>query len=339
MKKKLWAVLLTGAMVAAALAGCGSASEPAPAETTETPAAEVEEETAAEEGEAAETSGGGYDFVFVCPIVGMEYWNLCSDGIEKADEELGTHTQIIGPTDSSTFTTEIANYMESAIATQPDAIMAYSGLEVMAPLIEKAKEQGIPFISIDSDAPDTSRIAYIGTDPYNAGYKTGEAMVEFTGGTAKVAILCSSLSSEKEMKEVDAFKDALEGHDIEILTMEETDADLATAVVKMEALVSTYPEMTAVLGTSAYDVQAAAKVKKERGLDDLVLIGYDDLDETLNYIRDGIINGVVVQDPYNMGYQGVYLMNEFVEKGSLEEETYDTGTILVTKENVDNYRN
>ncbi len=269
----------------------------------------------------------------------MEYWNLCSDGIEKADEELGTHTQIIGPTDSSTFTTEIANYMESAIATQPDAIMAYSGLEVMAPLIEKAKEQGIPFISIDSDAPDTSRIAYIGTDPYNAGYKTGEAMVEFTGGTAKVAILCSSLSSEKEMKEVDAFKDALEGHDIEILTMEETDADLATAVVKMEALVSTYPEMTAVLGTSAYDVQAAAKVKKERGLDDLVLIGYDDLDETLNYIRDGIINGVVVQDPYNMGYQGVYLMNEFVEKGSLEEETYDTGTILVTKENVDNYRN
>ncbi len=43
MKKKLWAVLLTGAMVAAALAGCGSASEPAPAETTETPAAEVEE--------------------------------------------------------------------------------------------------------------------------------------------------------------------------------------------------------------------------------------------------------------------------------------------------------
>lgn len=275
----------------------------------------------------------------MCPIVGMEYWNLCSDGIEKADEELGTHTQIIGPTDSSTFTTEIANYMESAIATQPDAIMAYSGLEVMAPLIEKAKEQGIPFISIDSDAPDTSRIAYIGTDPYNAGYKTGEAMVEFTGGTAKVAILCSSLSSEKEMKEVDAFKDALEGHDIEILTMEETDADLATAVVKMEALVSTYPEMTAVLGTSAYDVQAAAKVKKERGLDDLVLIGYDDLDETLNYIRDGIINGVVVQDPYNMGYQGVYLMNEFVEKRSLEEETYDTGTILVTKENVDNYRN
>lgn len=50
MKKKLWAVLLTGAMVAAALAGCGSASEPAPAETTETPAAEVEEETAARRG-------------------------------------------------------------------------------------------------------------------------------------------------------------------------------------------------------------------------------------------------------------------------------------------------
>lgn len=329
MKKKLWMTLL-GCMMAAVLTGCGSSAEP---DASEAPKAEAE----VGDGSEAE-SKEGYDFIFVCPIVGMEYWNICADGIEKADEELGVHTQIIGPTDASTFTTEIANYMESAIASRPDAIMAYSGLEVMAPLIEKANEQGIPFISIDSDAPETSRIAYIGTDPYNAGYKTGEAMAEFTGGKAKVAILCSSLSSEKEMKEVDAFKDAIEGCDIEILTMEETNADLATGVVKMEALVSTYPEMTAVLGTSGYDVQAAAKVKKERGLDDLVLIGYDDMEETLNYIREGIINGVVVQDPYQMGYQGVYLLKEYVENGSLEKENYDTGTILVTKDNVENYR-
>ncbi len=84
MKKKLWAVLLTGAMAAALLSGCGQAAETAP----ETQAAQEEGEAAAEEKETEEASGGGYDFVFVCPIVGMEYWNLCSDGIEKADAEL-----------------------------------------------------------------------------------------------------------------------------------------------------------------------------------------------------------------------------------------------------------
>lgn len=229
--------------------------------------------------------------------------------------------------------------MEAAISSQPDAIMGYSGLEVMEPLIDKATELGIPYLAIDSDAPDSSRFAYIGTDPYNAGYQSGEGMVELTGGTAKVAILCSSLSSEKEMEEVEAFKDAVADYDIEILAMEETNGDLATGVTKMEALVSTYPEMTAVLGTSAYDVQAAAKVKEERGLDNLVLVGYDDQEETLNYIRDGIIGGVVVQDPYTMGYEGVRLLKEYLDNGSVEQEVYDTGTIFVTKDNVDSYRN
>lgn len=330
MKKRILATMLLGTLTCSLLYGCG-ASESA----SENSNTEVAEESSQEE----DTSGEGYEFIFVCPIVGMEYWNMCSDGIAKADEELGTSTQIVGPTDASTFTTEIANYMEAAISSQPDAIMGYSGLEVMGPLIDKATELGIPYLAIDSDAPDSSRFAYIGTDPYNAGYQSGEGMVKLTGGTAKVAVLCSSLSSEKEMEEVEAFKDAVADYDIEILAMEETNGDLATGVTKMEALVSTYPEMTAVLGTSAYDVQAAAKVKEERGLDNLVLVGYDDQEETLNYIRDGIIGGVVVQDPYTMGYEGVHLLKEYLDNGSVEQEVYDTGTIFVTKDNVDSYRN
>ena len=330
MKKRILATMLLGTLTCSLLYGCG-ASESA----SENSNTEVAEESSQEE----DTSGEGYEFIFVCPIVGMEYWNMCSDGIAKADEELGTSTQIVGPTDASTFTTEIANYMEAAISSQPDAIMGYSGLEVMGPLIDKATELGIPYLAIDSDAPDSSRFAYIGTDPYNAGYQSGEGMVKLTGGTAKVAVLCSSLSSEKEMEEVEAFKDAVADYDIEILAMEETNGDLETGVTKMEALGSTYPDMTTVLGTSAYDVQAAAKVKEERGLDNLVLVGYDDQEETLNYIRDGIIGGVVVQDPYTMGYEGVHLLKEYLDNGSVEQEVYDTGTIFVTKDNVDSYRN
>lgn len=330
MKRRVLATMLLGVCACSLLYGCGAGEETSEGNNTE---------VAEENPQTEDTSGEGYEFIFVCPIVGMEYWNMCSDGIAQADKELGTSTQIVGPTDASTFTTEIANYMEAAISSQPDAIMGYSGLEVMGPLIDKATELGIPYLAIDSDAPDSSRFAYIGTDPYNAGYQSGEGMVELTGGTAKVAILCSSLSSEKEMEEVEAFKDAVADYDIEILAMEETNGDLATGVTKMEALVSTYPEMTAVLGTSAYDVQAAAKVKEERGLDNLVLVGYDDQEETLNYIRDGIIGGVVVQDPYTMGYEGVRLLKEYLDNGSVEQEVYDTGTIFVTKDNVDSYRN
>ena len=141
------------------------------------------------------------------------------------------------------------------------------------------------------------------------------------------------------MKEIDAFKDAVKDTDIEIIAQEETNGDLATGVDKMTALVQTYPEMNAVLCTSAYDVQAAAKVKEEMGLDDMVLIGYDDQEETLNYIRKGVIDAICVQDPYQMGYQSVKVLKEYLDNdGKLDQEVYDTGTITVTAENVDTYK-
>lgn len=58
----------------------------------------------------------------------------------------------------------------------------------------------------------------------------------------------------------------------------------------------------------------------------------------MNYIRKGTINGIVVQDPYQMGYQGVKLMKQYLDGETLESDVFDTGTILVTQENVDNYR-
>ena len=290
-------------------------------------------------GAALAEEESGYNFIFVCPIVGLEYWNLCTDGIEAADAEFGTSTQVVGPTDASTFVTEIVGYMESAIAAQPDGIFCYAGLDSMPKLLEAAANQGIPVVTIDSDCSDTTnRIAYAGTDPYNAGYATGEAMIAATGGKGKVAILTSSLSSEKEQEEIRAFMDAIADTELEVVVTEETNADLATGVTKMEAIAQTYPDLTAVLGTSAYDVQAAAKVKVEYGLDNLQLIGYDDQEETLNYIRQGVIYGVVVQDPYTMGYLGVKNLYDYLTTGSVESEHVDTGTITVTQENVDNYR-
>ena len=163
-------------------------------------------------------------------------------------------------------------------------------------------------------------------------------MIAATGGEGTVAILTSSLGSEKEQEEIAAFMDAIADTNLEVVVTEETNADLATGVTKMEAIVQTYPDLTAVLGTSAYDVQAAARVKYEYGLDGLKLVGYDDQEETLRYIREGIIDAIIVQDPYTMGYLGVKNLYDYLTTGSVENEHVDTGTITVTIDNVDSYR-
>ena len=101
MKRKLVATMLAMVLALTALAGCGALAE-------------------------------GYNFIFVCPIVGLEYWNLCTDGIEAADAEFGTSTQVVGPTDATNFVTEVVGYMESAIATKPD-LLCGPGFHAEAP--------------------------------------------------------------------------------------------------------------------------------------------------------------------------------------------------------------
>ncbi len=320
------------------LIACGSASEKNGTDATknENPTAGgAKTEATPTEAKAADKS---YQFIFVSPMVGLEYWDMCASGIAAADAELGTETQIVGGADPNTAFNDMISNIEAAIATKPDGMFSYAGFEAIPPLIDKAVDDGIPFIAIDSDAPDSKRLAYVGTDPHNAGVSSGTAMIEATGGVAKVAVLTSTVTSVKEQTEIEAFKEAVKDYDIEIIATEETNADLNTGIVKMQSLVQTYPEMTAVLCTSGYDIQAAAKIKEEMGLDDLVLIGYDDQEETLKYIRKGVINAIVVQDPYQMGYQAVMLMKKYIDEGKLDQEIYDTGTILVTAENVDNYR-
>ncbi len=279
-----------------------------------------------------------YEFAFVCPVIQNEYWQRCIDGIAHADADFGTHTQVVGPQETADFAVEIVNSMEAALALRPDGILAYIGIEDLAPLIQAAADLGIPVLALDSDAPDTPRIAYVGTDSYNCGYRAGEEMVRLTDGTAKIGLLMSSFSADKEQAVIDAFKDCIADYDMEIVAWEQTDADPQVAAEKTVEMLEEHPDITAMFNTGGLNVAGAARAKKALGCDDLVLIGFDDIEENLRYIREGVIDVIFAQAPGQMGYRGVQLLKEYLDKGRLSRDTYDTGAIRVTMENVDSYQ-
>ncbi len=292
---------------------------------------------AVEQDNISSSESEGYNFIFVCPIVGIEYWQTCCDGIRTADQELGTTTTTIGPQAAENFATEIIGYMEEAVEAKPDGIMVYAGIEELFPLIDKAVAEGIPVLAIDSDAPATSRAAYVGTDDFNAGTSAGKTMVNLTGGTAKVAVAISSFSAEKELKVVDAFTDAIRDYDIDIVATVETGGNMTTSEEVTRELLEQYPDITAIFNTATVNATGAARVKEEMGLDDLILVGFDDTEENLAFVRSGIIDALLVQRTEQMGYQAVTVLKEIVDKGRPSATSYDTGTILVTRDNIDTY--
>lgn len=304
------------------LSGCGTSQ--ASVETDVAPAAEEEK---------------SYDFVFVCPIVDNPYWVDCINGIRKADEELGTTTRVVGPNDAANYATEIVVHLERTVADKPDGIMAYAGIEAMFPIIDQAVDDGIPFIAIDSDAPDTKRLAYVGIDPYNTGYQVGETMIDLTGGNAKIGVLVSSLSANHEMAVLSGFKDCIADYDMEIVATQAAGGSYDSTIEVASAMLEEYPEITALFTTGSVTVTGAAKVKEDMGLNDLVLTGMDDTEENLDYVRKGAIDAIFTATPYYMGYRGVYLLKDCVDNGSLPQDFYEIGVVRVTLDNIDSYKN
>lgn len=316
MKKKLCLIGLISVLLSA---GCGSRNKTVP----DLPPAPAEERD--------------YDFIFVCPIIDNEYWQSCIQGIWDADEELGTTTHVTGPREAADFDREIIRYMGEALESEPDGIMGYAGIRAMFPLINQAGEKGIPFLAVDSDAPSTTRIAYIGTNLYAFGYKAGESMVRLTDGMAKIGYICSSFSAQNEAEVLRAFEDAISDYNMDIIAVGEGWSDPERAAGAVEAMLAECPEITAIFCTGGYNVTGAARVKKIQGLNSLILVGFDDVEENLAFVREGVIDALLVQLPYQMGYQGVHLLKEFVDKGKVERDAYDTGSILINQENVDSY--
>ncbi len=277
-------------------------------------------------------------YTFVCPLVGNEYFALVADGMKDADEKYGCDTEMTGsPTADQE---EIMDALYAAIAADVDGIIFPVHFpETQIPGLLEAKEAGIPVVSIDADNKDSQRLAFAGTDPYEAGYSAGLAMVEGTGGKAKIGVLTSGVGAGGKLDlEIAGFEEAIAAYDMEIIAIEETTGDLLKAAEKTQAMVLAYPELNGVYCLTTYDIQGASKVIEENGLEGITIVGYDDGDETLKYIRSGAAYATVVQDPYMMGYLGVELLERINNGETLETTEIDTGTIVVTKENVDTYK-
>ena len=314
--KKVTLVLLIAFTVSLTLWGCG------------------ENQTKNEENKRQDS----YNLVFVCPAVNNPYWQECIRGIRQADAELGTTTEILGPETLDNYKEDLLKSMKRAVGEKPDGIMGYMGVPGMDKYIKEADNQGIPVVAVDSDAEDTSRTAYVGTDLYRMGYDSGIKMVELTGGKGKIGYMCTTFDAEGEKKVYQAFCDAIMDYDMEVVAETEGYSDIAKAEAAAEKMLEEHPEITAVFCSGGYNITGVGNVKKDKGLSDLCIIGMDDVSENIALVKAGVIDALFVQRTYDMGYQGVYILKNIIDEETMEYSNFDTGTICVTKENVNSYK-
>lgn len=333
MKKRVMSVILA-AVLAFGLIGCGSGSkEPANTaqpeaerEEAEEPAALVEEESEVPEEAPAETAAAtqfnyepkkndtGKEFrIAALTVQNNPFWVDVTKGIEAAcaalagDDYRTTVDMItVDDFDGQVF----AETIDTCIVKGYDAITTVGVSDAIVPAINKATQAGIPVYVFNSDTEkESERVAFIGQDLYAAGgvaADTAAALIEEKG---KVAIITGLYSVNAHELRRHGIEDTINEKypDIEIVGTTENHDSADEAYTQTKDFITANPDLSAILVTAG-GPHGAAKAIEELGVQDQVkLVCFDTTTEIVGYVKKGIINGTVSQDPFGQGADPIIL--------------------------------
>ena len=277
--------------------------------------------------------------IWVNPLVGSAVFTSADNGITAASEEFGFKLKIIGP--SVLDDMQMYQAVSSAIVEQPDLIVTTPyNYTAIAPLYVEAAEKNIPIIDISSDSGEASgRVCFIGTDNTTYGQLAAEYINEYKGGEAHVLTMMANLDTSNQLEQRVAFEARCEAEFPGIVTVlvDEDNGDSANALQKFEDDLKAHPEIDTIFCLESIGGVAAALACEELGkVGEVTILAIDDNADTLDYIRNGEIWATMGQNFFKMGYLAGKLAMDHLN-GVEVDSVYDSGTVLITAENVDTF--
>jgi len=292
--------------------------------------------------------GGKMEFAVLGKSI-HPYWQEVEVGSQAAAKKFGVKVNFVVPPkeDANLQVSRLQGFIASGVS---GIAFAASDPNSVIRVIADADERGIPCVALDTDAPKSKRIGYIGTDNYTAGAIAGRELGKILKGKGKVAISTGSLSAQNSLDRMNGFKDALkkEFPGIETVTLAADKEDGAVALNAAQAALQTYPDLSAFYGVYAINGPACANaVQGANKVGKVHIVCFDTTAEHMKYIKAGVIDATVGQRPYMMGYKSVEFLyrvkKDGVEKAMTDlkfskDKKLDTGVDVVTKANMEQYR-
>lgn len=271
------------------------------------------------------------------------FWQSIRAGAEQAGKELGATIVWRGPLredDRDSQVSEVEGFVSRGV----------SGI-VLAPLdevalvqpVNEAVSRKIPVVIFDSGLKGDNYVSFVATDNLKGGKMGGERLAESLNGKGKVILLRYAEGHDSTGKREQGFLDAMTANPgIEVVSFNQYGgADVEGAYKKAEALLSTYKKPDGSLGIDGIFTPnesvsfAMLRVLQDNGWAGTVkFVGFDASPNLVKGLRDGGIDGLVVQDPVHMGYVAVKTMVAHL-KGQPVEKWIDTGVHVATKANMD----
>ena len=275
-------------------------------------------------------------FAIVYPII-HPFFQSCTDSAVAYAEKMGYECLIRGPVQFNV--QEQIQIVEDLISMKVDGFgIGSTDAEALAPLVDRAMDQGIKVVCFDTDTPNSKRLSYIGTNNFNAGLAMGETLAKLLNNKGKVICSQGIPTQSNLMERLDGVRETLKKYpDVQIVDVQAGDGDPSKTMGNIENMVEANPDFGALIGMDSMAGPNAVIVWKTKNLSQVV-ITFDDLEDILQGIKDGQITASIGQRQYTWGELILKNLNDACE-GKTLEEIIDTGTVEITKANVDSYKN
>jgi ribose transport system substrate-binding protein len=284
------------------------------------------------------TQNNGKKLAFVTNNA-SDFWTIARRGTEKAAAELkDISVEFRIPSDGTA--AEQKRIVDDLLA-KGIAGIAISPCDPknQTQFINDTARQTLVFTQ-DSDAPESDRTAYVGTDNVAAGRQAGGLIKEALPEGGRIMLFVGVLDARNAQERLQGIRDVLQGSNVEIIDVRTDDTDRVRAKSNVSDTLVKYPDVKGLVGLWSYNGPAILNAIKDSGKTNVKIICFDEEDETLSGVKDGSIFATVVQQPYEFGYEAIKLMRQALSgdrSGIPASKQVFVPTLIIKRDQVEDF--
>lgn len=269
-----------------------------------------------------------------------DFWKIAEAGVKKGEAEFNASCDIKMPTQGTA--------AEQKVILEDLVTKGVSGVAIspvnpdsQTDVLNKAGEK-LSLICMDSDAPKSKRLCYVGTSNLDAGKVAGEQILKAIPDGGKVMLFVGTLDAQNAADRYKGIQGVLrKNKKFEILGVMTDDTNHTKARANVEDTLTKHADIACLVGLWSYNGPAIVNaVKAAKKVGKVQIVCFDEQDDTLKGVQSGAIFSTVVQKPYEFGYQSVKVLAALArgDKSVIPaSKIVDTGVSVIDKSNVDSF--
>jgi len=242
-----------------------------------------------------------------------DFWKIAEAGVKKAQGELPNYNLEFKYPEQAAAAVQ-QRVMEDLVAAGVSGIMVSSvDPKNQTEGLNKIAAQTL-LLTTDSDAPQSKRVAYIGSSNTDLGKDAGKLMLKALPDGGKCIGFVGLPGADNARERIEGVKETIKGSKVELIDVRGDEIDQTRAKRNVEDAIAANPNISCLVGFYSYNTPRIYEVLKESGkLGQIKVIGFDEDPITLGGVKEGSIVGTVVQQPFEWGYQGMKLMANILQ--------------------------